>query len=475
MSWLSKLFAASYDAAEDYGRRKSVSRTTYSEDAVATERKRKILSANARDLARNFSIARWAISKHLDYVSSFSFAAKTGDEGLDAAIEDYVSRQSTKDRFDVARRHPLRRATRIAEAMRALEGDVFWLKLAPRAPSLLRGKIQAIEGDRIISPKKPGVRDEGWINGVLLGKGGSALKYAVHSRGPDGTGLELEKAVSAANVLHHAWWDFRYDQVRGISPISASLNWFRDTYEGLEYGLAKLKVGQLFGLVISRDGESGPWGPDAPSATTDSDGDDALDSQHKVDMGRGPFQLDLDPGEAASVLEAKTPSAETVDFLKLMIHIALRSLDIPYSFFDESFSTFYGSRGGLIQYLLSCKTKREDVAELLNAWTRWRLGIAIFDGEIKLPAGKDFKDVTWEWIPIGVPWWDPAKEVAGHTAAIAAGLDSPQHVARVTGTDFYKNVDEIAAARDYAVERGVTLDLGASSVQVPIPVEVQGD
>ena len=176
--------------------------------------------------------------------------------------------------------------------------------------------------------------------------------------------------------------------------------------------------------------------------------------------------LDLNPGDKAEFLESRSPASETTDFLKLIIHVALKALDLPYSFFDESHTNFYGSRGGLIQYLKSCRSKQADLQEFLNEITRWRLGIAVADGELELPRSIEFENLKWEWVPDGVPWWDPAKEVAGHSAAIAAGLDNPQRVCRSVGTDFYDNIDLIAEANDYAASKGVQMILpGVSTAQ----------
>jgi len=151
-----------------------------------------------------------------------------------------------------------------------------------------------------------------------------------------------------------------------------------------------------------------------------------------------------------------------------MIHVSLKALDIPYSFFDESFTNFFGSRGGLMQYLKSCKHKQADLVDLLDEITAWRLRLFIEDGVLELPGDMTLANVSWEWVPDGVPWWDPAKQVRGHSEAIARGLDSPQRVCRESGTDFYTNVDQIAEAQAYAEEKGV--DLAFTREMQPEPV-----
>lgn len=455
-----------YDATDDTGRRRVISHRTMAEDHVANERKRRILASNARDLERNFSVAAWAIRKHLDYVSSFSFSAHTDDRGFNRELEEFVRRRMTRDACDLAGRHPFRRLIRLTEACAVKDGDVFLVKLAP-AVGPARGRLQAIEADRVINPKRREARGEmtEWVNGVRVTPTGRARDFAIHDR-VNRSQTTLRRIVPARNVLHHAFYG-RFDAYRGVSPIASALNWFRDTYEGLEYAHAKVKLSQLFGLKFTRDAESSPYGAIKPKPTTDADGDGTEESDFKADLPTGIFSLDLDVGEDADVMESKTPSSETVDFLKLMILVALKSLDIPFSFFDESFTNFYGSRGGLIQYLHSCRDERESLAELQNNWAAWNLGLAIADGDLKLPSGKDFDWLKWEFVPDGVPWWDPVKEARGQAMSIAIGASSPQRVCREIGTRFEQNIDQIAEAIAYAKSKGVDLHFADSTAFNP--------
>jgi capsid protein len=87
-----------------------------------------------------------------------------------------------------------------------------------------------------------------------------------------------------------------------------------------------------------------------------------------------------------------------------------------------------------------------------------------------LPSGKDFRWLNWEFVPAGVPWWDPVKEVTGNRLAVASGFTSPQRVCREVGTDLETNIREIADARRIAHEAGIELDFG-SVVAETLPVE----
>ncbi len=467
----STILPGGYDAADDRGRRRSPVAVTYGEDTIANTRIRRILTANAQDLARNFAIAKWAIGKHLDYVTSFSFQAKTKDQGFNRELEAYIEFRSTPGQFDVAGRHPRRRAIRLSEGCRAISGDNLWLKvLSPGPAGDAKARIQFVESDRIRNPTDTQPNDDNWTNGVQLSKAGATLAYAIHNRRPGSSQFEFARTVPARNAYLHAWYD-RFDQVRGISPISAALNWFRDVYEGFEYTLARIKIEQLFGIKITRDAAD-PLGTVTP--TVDSDEDGEADSGYQLDFTKGPFVLDMDQGDDAGTITSGNPASSTTDFLKLMIHVALRTLDIPYSFFDESFTNFYGSRGGLIQYLKACENKQADIQDCLNWWTNWVIGLAVADGTIRLPRSMQYEDITYEHVPAGVPWWDPAKEARGQAMGIAMGVTSPQRVCRETGTDFETNIDEIAAAMSYAESKGVDLVYADSTAFAP-EITVGGD
>lgn len=444
-------YAFGYDIAEPSRRRRALSQSRGSEDRELDSLGRARATQAARDLQRKFAIAAWAVRKHLDYVSAFSFRCRTGvvlpdGTDLDQRVEDLIEWWGRKQNFDAAGRHWLPRMLRLIEARRTVDGDVGVLKLDD-------GRVQVIEGDRIRTPA--GLPANDWVHGVRIDPAGRALAYAVHRRGAFGGGYELERIVSAGNLLLHGYYE-RIDQVRGISPLAPALHPFADVYEAFEYALAKAKVAQMFGLVTYRDDDAALGGV---AETAEGSG------KFAIDFGAGPFHLDLGRDDKAEFLENRTPSTEFYQFTTAMIHGALKALDLPYSFYDEAHTNFYGSRGALIQYLQSCKAKRRDNVELLTALTAWRLSLFILDGQLVLPRGWRLADLMArvEWVPDGVPWWNPQQEATGHAMLLEAGLTTPQRICQETGTDYYRNIDDIAEAIEYARARGVPLSFAASA------------
>lgn len=455
--------AFGYDAAREDNRRRRPASSLKSEDAELDSADRRKIVATSRNIQRNYSIAAWMIRKHLDYVSTFAFQSKTGDEILDTKIEKLVETWSKPTNFDVAGRHGLRRFLRLAEARRTIDGDVGILKIAT-------GHLQGIEGDRIRNPFLTGEKaakaiPAGLVHGVQLDPAGRAIAYALNNRMAAVDGFQFDRMVAAENLILHGYFD-RFDQVRGISPLAPSLNTLQDTYEGITYALGKAKIAQLFALAFYRDANESLGDivaqADATSDTdTDSDSTDSESSEeaeatgYSVNFGRGPAILDLDPGDRAEVLESKQPSAEFREFTYTTIAAALKALDIPFSFYNESFSTYSGSREALLIYEQSAEQKRADNRDLLLELTKWRLSLAILDGELELPVGLVVDDLGLDWVSRGLPWIDPLKEVDADRQAVESGFSSTVRVCKRLGLDAYDLVDEEAAYQKHRAAAGL--------------------
>ena len=437
-----------YEAGESNTQRRQPSTTLKATDNLLTPLKRKRLQAKARNLQENFSIAAWAIRRHLDYVSSFSFQAQTGDPRLDAELENLVAWYGRAENCDAAGRHTLARFARMAEERRTVDGDVWILKLNS-------GRLQAVESDRGRDPEQAATKSSSrgaWVHGGRVGASGRPRSIAVHKRTERG-GYEFEKTIPFRNVYQLGYFE-RFDQVRGVSPMAPAITTFQDVYEGFDYALAKMKVSQLFGLVFYREAAEAVT---LPSASSDGAAPaDPAGNGYAVDFGRGPIALDLAPGDKAEFLEPKTPPAEFQNFSSVMIAAARKSLDIPLSMYDESHTNYSGARSALIHYQRSVRTKADQVRELLNKITGWRLRKFIADGDLALPAGASLR---FDWIPAGVPWFDPTKEIAGDVAAINAGLTTRSHVIKERhGRDFRDVIDQLAAEREYINDAGLVLN-----------------
>lgn len=439
-----------YDAASPSNRRKSpTARLTSADDQLtATERKR--LQVNSRDIRQNFTLAAWMVRKHLDYVARFTFQAKTGDEGLNTEIEEMLTEQSRPLNCDAARRHSLPSMLRLTEAQAVVDGDCGLLKVEDN-------KLQAIESDRIrgIPLAVNDRRNRNWVHGVEVDQAGAARRYAIHRRVMKSS-FQFERQVRASRMFLHGYFD-RFDQVRGISPMAPGLNQLRDVYENFDYALARAKISQFFAFAItSRLAEEGQsrFPQHNVESGSEADGDAAYD----VNLGAGPQVLEMEPGDDAKFLESNQPSDQFQNFTLAVIQVALKALDIPFSFYSENFTNFFGSIGARQNYEQSCKFKRENLQELLRQITVWWLIGWINRRELVLPRRMSLRDLKFEWIPEGIPWWDKAKEIRGDIASIESGLDDPiSIIKRRSGRDHRDVLQNIASFNSTAQELGVPI------------------
>lgn len=447
--------AGGYDAINSRGKRRAPPANVVREDVLLKSGRRTRLQTGAQDLVRNFALAGWMIRRHLDYVALFDFHSRneqasigglSRDEArdLDNQIERLMKEDARRDRCDVAGRFRREKMFRLAEIRRTTDGDVGLMLLGD-------GRLQGIEADCIRNPTEEdleGTRFRGngdpteWVDGFRVGTGGRTLAAAIHRRGVGGQGYKLQRIVPMRNLIHYGHFNrFASDQTRGVTPITSSMNHLRDVYEGVDLTLARMKVDQLFAMAIYRDAEDalGEIGEDSPE-TEDEEGN-TQGPRYNVDFGQGPQLLDLDPGDRAEFLSSNNPSSSAREFHSAVIALSLKSLDIPYSFYDESHTNFFGSRAAWLHYERSCIDKRDDQIEMRDEYTRWKLFGWVITGRLSLPPGVTIDQLVWEWVPRGMPWWDPSKEINGDLLAVGAGFDNAERVVKRTGHgDIYDNI-----------------------------------
>lgn len=465
---VAKATSFTYDAINPRGRRRNTGSNISREDWWLGGQRKRAMQANSADLWRNLSLAAWMVRRHLDYVSQFSFYSRVSAisgvltdaqaKALNAQIEALMEEDSRPENCDIAGKFGREKMFRLAECRRVLDGETLLVKLDD-------GRMQGIQADLIADPTDKG-EGEQWIDGILITGVGRALAFGVKTR-KNLSEEVFDRRINSTNVIHYGFFDrFAADQVHGISPLTAALNPLRDVYENFDYALAKSKISQLLAFVIYSDAlegageayESQEPAPVDSQTAADVEASPADGPRYKTDFGKGPVKLELEPGDRAEMIESKNPSTEFQNFTQLVIQVALKALDIPYSFYDESHTNFFGSRAAWLHYERSCRDKRDDQIEMRRKYTIWKLQTWIRDGRLVLPGNLRISDLYWEWQPRGMPWWDPSKEVKGNIAAIAAGLDTPQRVCKAADTDYFDNIDQIAAAKEYAAAKGIALN-----------------
>ena len=447
-----------YDAVVSSKSRRSASAQIRSEDKILDRTGRVKLSANASDLYRNAVLFAWAVRRHLDYTTLYDFQPQTGDAALDADLRALMDRDCRPENCDIGGRHSWNRLRRLAEVRKLLDGDCGFM-------TLRSGHVQGVESHQIKNPAVQARNDAArWSQGVKLGPGRKAVAYCLTDR--DQFDMPRERVIAASQLLFLGAFEGRFDQIRGVSSLAAAINEFRDTHETKTLMQAKIKLEQIFGVAFIRDraAESlaDEFGYDgSPESETDRDTTTTDESgpPPSYDLGQNVKGFDLDKGEDVKLIQSSNPSSNAQDFLNLSIAIAIKALDLPFNFFDEAHTNFFGSRAAWIQYDRSCHAKREDQLELHRRYTLWRLNRWALPidfggtGELILPRSLTLDSLKWKWVPRGMPWWNPSEELTVDLMAAAAGLKTLQQICDERGlgiwTDNLKGLQaEFAKAQE---------------------------
>lgn len=411
-------FTLGYAAIQDSKNRQPVTKNLSSVDADLRPRDRERAISRVREHQKNFSIAAWAVSKHLDFVAEHTLSVNTPDQSLNQDIEKAIEEESKPKAFDVCGMHSLQSYTRLKESHATIDGDIFTQKLRS-------GHVQGIEGDRVFN--KGG--DAGlWTHGCRLNRAGAIKQLAIHSRGTHRNSFEFERYIAYSNVFHHGHFQ-RLDQKRGVSLMLSGVNDFQDVYENKAYGLARMKVAQMFGAVMKRASisESG----DAP------------------DLSQGQFYTELASDDSMEFLQDKTPATEWQNFMDSVIGMGLKALDIPFSFYREDFTNFFGARSALILYIKSCLSKRRNLCQRwLNPWFEWKVNQLKTRSEFGYLRKLD--KVPFKWVPMGTPSANPVQEAQALAMRIALGVDTRTRAAQeINGGSFTDYVEQLSQEQDF--------------------------
>ncbi len=425
-----------YDAARSSRRKPSFVTSSKPADRELTVEERQALLSQARECQGNFALAGFLLDKHIQYMASYKFQCKTADAEFNHAVEKAFARWKRRTNCDVMREFSFDEMLQMIELHRTTDGDVLVVKHGDL-------KLQLIEGDRIRNPQNLNINDH-WLHGIHADEFGRTIEFAVSKRQETG-GFKHERIIPRDD----AWllgYRRRYDQRRGVTPLSPVINQLASLYKSFDYALAKEQLMQMLGLaVLRKDTEE-------PLSAEERKEEDEAKQEFVEDMPDSTAILSLGVGEDVKVIQSEQPSQNTRNFWEMMIRLTLFSLHIPYSFFDGSKTNFYGAEGELNQYLDSCTNRQIPVIEFLNELTLWLVEAWVEDDKLTLPHGMTLEDVAdgIQWTNAGIPYWVMFRLVKDALAAFLCGAISPQQFAAMFGNDYEGNIVDLKKAIDIA-------------------------
>lgn len=440
--------ALKLDALERTGRAASILWTTQTTDETITPYERIGLKSVGRELQENYALAAFALRVHTANLSRFRLSVDTDDQPFNRKLERMFAEWGDDPRrCDAARRHSFAEMMRLIELLRVREGDVgiLWLK---------DGSIQIVEGDRVRNDgdviEQAVKGGQNWVQGVRVGDRGQPLAYNVCKRQKFG-GFEQERIVSA-DFFDLVGYFNAYDQIRGVSPLTAALAPFTQIYDAKRLAIARMQIEQLIGFVAYQDNGI-PLGKIEENKKPESGV-----AEFTERWGDGANFVRLGPNDRLETVQSAAPGNNFQPMLEFSIRVAFAALDIPYSFLKGSDTNFYGSRGELNQYVNGCKQKQEGLRVFLNRLFRRLVRLWTLEGKIlDFPPGLTAENLPFKWIGAAVPWWRLVDDAKGLILAAQAGLLNLEDVANWHQTELYENIERNAYAVEQARAAGFPL------------------
>lgn len=470
-----RLVQRTYDFLNTKGRRRDRGSTIKPQfEELNTEGRRKAINT-ARDIYNNVIEASWAINRYVAAVTGFVFQPTTKDRDLAQRLIDFFNRFDAT--ADVTGRYTYTELLRLWELRQIIDGDVLKVRL-------MNGQIETIHADWIETTKEG--KGETWVDGVRVDDYGRPLAYSI--RRQTSNGKNVERIIDAAHAYLKFHSDGRIDSYRGISPLVSALAEFQDCREIKTYTNTKVKLESILALAIKRTtskydygfqvgdyalGSSGvPITNDVagePSSGTTSAAssiitDPTLTADSELNRNfelptadQGAAIVDIVGDESVSPISNQTPSASFKDFYAMSVKTALKALDIPGSFADESISNYSSMRCAAMQFEDSTEAEVEKNAREMTSDLVWAMRLAVANGNLILPSGVEPSEKLFKLIHKRRRIIDVDREFKSYNEGITSGFWSFEDTCNMLGRDAYEVIDSNARIMEYAKEKGVSL------------------
>ncbi|GGY67985.1 phage portal protein [Pseudoduganella albidiflava] len=417
------------------------------------------LRALARDLEQNHDIARGALRVLVNNViGANGIGIEPQPRRRDGSIhEEYAATLRTLWRDwvqkpEVTHKHTWSKVQRLAAKTWIRDGEVLAQRLIGAVPFLDHGSrvpysLELMEADYL--PLHYADADRRIAQGVERNAWGKAVGYWVYKAFPGsdnwGKGSYELKRIDAANMLHVASLD-RIGQTRGISEFASVITRLEDIKDYEESERIAAKVAAALTVYVKKGGPD-----DYAEADTTS-------GVREIGMAPGMVIDSLKPGEEIGMIDSNRPNPNLIHFRQGQLRAVAAGLGGSYSSIARDYNGTYSAQR----------------QELVEQWIHYAVLTDDFVGQFVQPAWKDFvkaarlsglanppADLMPEsiddalFIGQSMPWIDPLKEALAWHSLVQDGFASEVEVIRKRGGNPRDVLEQIAAFRKQANEKGL--------------------
>lgn len=430
-----------------------------------------ILRGRIRQLVRDFPYFERACNILVDYTvgSGIHFQSrvinplwkpdnkeKKFDSKVCQQIEDAVS--FAMDELDATGRQHGNDLERLLSRQEVECGEHLFVKTLIKDPTrYIPYAVQIFEPDWLSSTPDKVADGNEFDQGIEFEPlTGRAMAY--HLCMPSGYSLYNVRAatkiqrIPAEHISHH--FDLRRPgQLRGVSPFVTAVLIAHDLNDYLDATIDTAKLAAKYLAMVETSDVAAFQGARSVAGT-------GADQGKKIESLENAIIEYLRPGEKISFAKNENPGSTFDPFTRFVLRMLAISTGTPYSLLSGDHASYnYTSLRGERQDMLKMFDPRQQrhirytSAPIRNDIIYW----AVMSGKLKLPGYFQNPHLFQRgvYIPPGNEPVDPLRESKANRDDINAGLRSPQEIVAKRGRDLEEVLDEIAEAKEMAVERGL--------------------
>jgi len=340
-----------------------------------------------------------------------------------------------------------------------VDGGILFLKVYTGG-GLLPFKLQAIEVDELAlyqtAPKNKANKVAG---GIEYNAYNRAVGYWIAQYSLDGLSLPEPKYYDAKDVIF-LFSKHRPSQVREMSDLAPVLTRIRDANEFANAVTDKERIAACLGLFVTKQNPSG--GPPQFGTRNNRPGENPNEPKYEGKTLTPGMIMELGPGEGITVVDPNGISKDAADFLKLQQGMFNAGAGVSYEGGSRDLGrvNYSGARQGAIEDELTYAEEIELLKDvLLSEVFETFLISAVLSGLLRIPDFWDNKEsyLRHEWVESPKKWIDPYKEARAMEVAMSTGAKTFQQVSAEGGKDWMQQIDDMAAAREYAASKGIEI------------------
>jgi len=418
---------------------------------------RERIRARARDLERNSDIAGGIITAFERNVvgPGFQLQAKTDDEDINKQIEALWGTWSKARNCDVTGQQNLTEMLRSAVRRKRVDGGVLFIKCYTDQ-GMIPFQLQMLEVDELDSmvalPKTKGNRI---VGGIEYNKWNKPVGYHIRQYSIDGFTQSEPVYVDAKDVIFY-WEKNRPSQIREMSDMAPTVTRVRDINQYMEAVSVKERIAACLAVLIKKQ-TPGAGGVMGRGSIASGSGENY--SPKSITPG---MIAELQPGDDVSVVVPPNSGGGAEDFIRLQQRLASAGQGLSYETTSRDLSqvNYSSARQGLIEDEMTYAMERGILIEkVLDEIYETFLISLVLTGRLPIPNFWDNKRDWFKhvWVAPARRWIDPQKEANANQIAMKSGQKTFQQIAAENGYDWKEQLEDIAAAIEYAKSLGIDL------------------